>query len=376
MDDSERDFSQEVVLEEDIRPLELTTNRENIFLTGATGFVGSHLLEELLKEKDVQIYCLCRPQSQNIFFQQLSNLSEHERKRIHIVLGDLAQPLLGMTQEQFTSLSGTIDLVYHCGAQVSLHGYEQMAKSTVNGTQEIIRLACQIKRKPLCYLSSVGVYMSSSNMAKDIFQEDDPLNNGKGLFGGYTQSKWVAEKIVHIARERGLPVVIFRPGRLVSDDSFPPKDNLWRVLSLFLKKGCVPDLNLVMGFVPVKLACKAIRFLMKQSTTFGRAFNFVNPHTITLQEIVDMLNRVGERIRIISSFDWKSSLPAGESALQIFTRPVFNELSYYECMQAFPDNKFSCKNAREALAQTGAFSFPKSHTIVETYVNYVNSPVF
>ena len=56
----------------------------------------------------------------------------------------------------------------------------------------------------------MGVFLSTDYFGKRVL-EDDPLLDGRGLRHGYTQSKWVAEKLVQLARERGLPVTVYRP---------------------------------------------------------------------------------------------------------------------------------------------------------------------
>ncbi len=129
------------------------------------------------------------------------------------VPGNLEMPGLGLSSQLAAQLASTIDVIYHSGATVNwIYPYERLKAPNVLGTQEILRLATRIKLKPVHFVSSLGVFPLIGMSSLVVVREDDTLDHGGSLYGGYVQSKWVADKLVLAARARGIPVCIYRPG--------------------------------------------------------------------------------------------------------------------------------------------------------------------
>ena len=363
----EYDFSREVILESEIQPIyevdkSQFLNSKKIFLTGGTGFLGFSLLKELLFQTNAKLYCLCRKQSLNLFDKKLNSLGSL-KNRIIILEGDLKAPLLGMKEKKFKALAESLDLIYHSGASVSVNEYEEMKLANINGTKEVLRLACMLKTKPICYVSTLGVYMSLSNMNKDLLDENGDLESGVGLIGGYTQSKWVAEKIMIIAKKRGLPVCIVRPGRLVEsceqNESISPKNSFFRLLSLLYQKKSAPNVELQIGAVPIELVSKFMCYCMKNSLV-DQTFNLVNPSTITIYDIINCFHELNVEIQLKPYSSWVNSLGTNTNTYQIFTSKVYKNLSYFQCMKYFPDGKFSSNNILTKKLNENLLSFPDS----------------
>lgn len=120
-----------------------------------------------------------------------------------------------MTQAEWERLAATVDVTYHCGAEVNyLHPYEVLKPSNVLGMQEVLRLACAGTIKPVHFVSSVGVFPRFRYPADTVFTERMlPIPDLTHAFG-YTQSKWVSERMVVEAGRRGLPVNAYRLGRV------------------------------------------------------------------------------------------------------------------------------------------------------------------
>lgn len=132
-----------------------------IFLTGATGFLGAHILAELLASTDVHVFALVRAvdtasgrkrleqtlQSYDLLQPLLTKLSDGYfddddenpawfDDRVSVVLGDLSQPLLGLQHEDFKELAFSIDSILHCGADVNLvKPYEALKAANVLGAK-------------------------------------------------------------------------------------------------------------------------------------------------------------------------------------------------------------------------------------------------
>lgn len=134
-------------LKDNILESEYINNPSSIFLTGATGFLGAFLLDELLKQTEAKVYCLVRRCSDleegikrikdNLAFYQLWHKSY--KTRIVPVLGDLSQPNLGLSLKDFQQLAIEIDVIHHCGALVKWNrSYEELKPINVLGTHSVV----------------------------------------------------------------------------------------------------------------------------------------------------------------------------------------------------------------------------------------------
>jgi thioester reductase-like protein len=161
---------------------------------------------------------------------------------------------------QFQMLAGKIDAIYHSVALLNyVYPYSTFKAANVLGTQEILRLACQFKVKPVHYVSSVAIFESAAYAGKVVKEQDD-FEHCEGVYLGYSQTKWVAEKLVKIAGDRGLPVTIYRPP-LIAGHSKTGVSNIDDFICLMLK-GCVqlgsfPDIDYMLDMSPVDYVSQA-----------------------------------------------------------------------------------------------------------------------
>jgi thioester reductase-like protein len=225
-------LDQKATLAPEIRPypayVDLTTEPKNIFLTGSTGFVAAYVLTELLEQTNATIYTLVRASDMRQGFTRIRrNLScyllwrPRYENRVIPVLGDLKRPLLGLNSAEFIKIARTIDVVYHVGSKLSyLAPYEYLESANVGGTHETLRLATFGNAKPYHFVSSLGILMGYKVPPNGVpvgGMESDSLDANKCPSVGYFQSKYVAERLVRIARSRGIPVTIHRIGLIVGD---------------------------------------------------------------------------------------------------------------------------------------------------------------
>jgi thioester reductase-like protein len=118
---------------------------------------------------------------------------------------------LGLSTEQFERMANQIDAIYHNGALLNyVYPYSKFKAINVLGTEEVLRLACTTKVKAVHHISSVAVFESSAYYGKLVTESDD-IDRSEGIYLGYSQSKWVSERLVKIAGDRGLPITIHRP---------------------------------------------------------------------------------------------------------------------------------------------------------------------
>jgi thioester reductase-like protein len=315
------DFYQEALLAPDFqfRPFSSPSQQpEALFLTGATGFLGAHLLSELLRQTPAKIYCLVRNNTGATEEQQRlkSTLQFYElwkeefAPRIVPVVGEVSKPGLGIAKPAFSKLAERIEAIYHSAALVDFNRpYSTLKAVNVQGTYEILRLATESTTKPLHFVSSMAIFLPSQTLAlnKRVMETDFPLPDT--LQNGYSQSKWVAEKLLLNARERGFPVSIYRSPGIKGHSQTGITGNLndpWCTLI----KGCIqlglfPDVDKTVNFVPVDYVSRAMIHLSLQNTSIGKTFHLVNPHpSTTWKDLFNMIRAIGYPLVEIPYEQW------------------------------------------------------------------------
>ena len=388
------DLKAEAVLDRRINldtiSIESPEQPKHIFLTGVTGFLGAYLLHELLQQTDASIYCLLRSSSFEEGKQKIRRSLEHYLlwneqvgSRIIPVIGDLSQPLLGLTEQQFGKLASTLDVIYHNGACVNLiYPYAALRAANVLGTQEVLRLASQIKVKPVHFISTLDVFDLAGYSGVKLIREQDNIEQGEGIFGGYAQSKWVAEKLVTTAYSRGVPICIYRPGTITghSKTGISKTDDLiCRMIKSFIQLGSAPSLELMIDMTPVDYVSKAIVHLSRQKESLGKAFHLVNPHPLHLSNFVNEIHSCGYPIQQISYDKWQTDLikdarRSQDNALSpllslLFKRLSEEQLTYLE-MCLIGAQFFDCQNTVSGLAGTSIICPPVDARLLGNYLSY------
>ena len=295
-----------------------------VFLTGVTGYLGASILEVLLQQPNTHIQCLVRSDDVANGMKRLED-TLHEREiavaelgsRITIVPGDLEQPRFGLSTDSFAQLAGKVNHIIHCGARVQyVYPYESLADANVNGTIEILRLATHKGRNThLTYISTSAVISPAGANGMAITGET-ALEFEAGIFGGYPQSKWVAEKLVRMAAQRGLSTTVFRPGTLWGDthtgylnrEDFPS-----RLAEACLLIGCAPDFDIPVSVLPVNIAAQAIVALSAQDNApeeteqTGQTWNLLNPEMISFRECISAVQDFAA-IELVPYTEWRTRL--------------------------------------------------------------------
>lgn len=283
------------------------------FLTGATGFIGAYLLRELLESTAATAYTLVRASSPT---NALDRIRENCRtyaqwedwmaERIVPVVGDLKNPLFGLTPEAFNELGAAIDVIYHCGSKLSyIAPYEYLDDANVGGTHEALRLAATVNTKPLHYVSSLGILLDYKVPVGGA--EEDDLDEDKCPAIGYFQTKYVAERLVRTARERGIPVTIHRIGLIVGDSRTGisnEDDFVARMIVGSIQTGYAPDVRANMDMTPVDFVSKAMIYLSRQASSTGKVFHLLNPQPVNWSGVFDLASEVGYPSEKLTFSEW------------------------------------------------------------------------
>lgn len=383
------DLQQEAVLDESIYPEDGSTvsaSPNNIFLTGATGFLGAFLLQELLDRTQASIFCLVRAADADTAANRLqANLQTYGlwqaayQSRIVPVVGDLAQPLLGIGSQKFEQLAEQIDVIYHNGALLNyVYPYSKFKPINVLGTEEVLRLACKTKTKPVHHVSSVAVFESSAYYDRPV-NETNPVNRSEDIYLGYSQSKWVSEKLVQIAGTRGLPVTIYRPP-LVSGHSTTGAWNtsgfLCRMIQGCIQMGCIiSDLDLLLDLSPVDYNSSSIVYLSQQASSQGKSFHLQNPHLLHWQTLTDFICASGYPMQKIPFATWQEKLSTQKDnplypLLPFFRHKWNNQLSYIELNEQGYRPLIGCEATIVALSNSDIVCPPLDASLLSTYFAY------
>ncbi len=296
----------------------------HVLLTGTTGFLGAYLLVEWLLQSKASIHCLVRAandaEAQARLKQILTDYGiwdDSHSQRLVVLAGDLAKVQLGLTGERYEELVTTIDMVVHNGAYVH-HGlpYASLREANVLGTKELIELACA-RGIPLHFVSSLSVLPALTAAGEARFLESDALDKVLPPQGGYNLTKWVAEKLIEQAADRGLPVTVYRPGPISGHSEtgeFNSNDFLYRLMQGYVESGMAPDGEMPLDLLPVDYASKAIVWLALQGwkavdQAFER-YHLLHPEAASSDRLFDACRKAGFEVARVPYDAWFEHLTA------------------------------------------------------------------
>jgi amino acid adenylation domain-containing protein/thioester reductase-like protein len=377
------DLRAEAVLDSEIAPqpaakIGTRTLRDagDVFLTGATGFLGAFLLEGLISSTNARVHCLVRQRGDDDGMESIeTNLRRYGlwqtewRERIVPVAGDLEEPLFGMTDEGFDALAREVDLLIHAAAVVNLvYPYSALKAANVGGTREVLRLACRHGAKPVHHVSTNGIFPPGNGLCEE---ETDLDELTEAREDGYGQSKWVAEKLVREAAGRELPVCIYRPGNVSGHSesgASNPRDLLGAVIVESTRLGCAPEIEgWHMEITPVDFVAAAILHLASERVAQGGTYHLSNPDPPPADEIFDRLEEQGYPLERLPYDEWLQRIDAAPpeegSPGEVLqgASPSAEEL--------WEGNTYEDHNARRALSE-GPTRPAIDGALMETYARY------
>ncbi|WP_329388648.1 amino acid adenylation domain-containing protein [Streptomyces sp. NBC_01716] len=312
----------DAVLDQDIRPRATTpgvpSSPRRILLTGATGFVGAHLLAELLARTDAEIICPVRaPSPRRGSARILKALRElriappGDRARITAIPADLARPRLGLGSAAFAGLADGCDAIFHNAATVSImREYTSLRGVNVESTRQLLRIAAE-RGTPFHLISTLSTAPPRSS-ACEVPEEFFAPHNG--LAYGYQQSKWVAERLAEQAAERGLPVSVHRLGRVTGAPAtgvVNERDFLWSVLRAGIPAGMLPDLFESEIWTPADYVAKAVVAIsLGTPPPGGEVYHHAPaPAQVRLSDVYAWVGEFGYDVKRMPLDRWRAQLP-------------------------------------------------------------------
>ncbi len=260
------------------------------FVTGATGFLGRFLVNELLANREGDVYVLVRSGSR-AKFEQLRRTWGND-SRVVPVEGDLTQERLGLSPQWIAAHKGEVRHFFHAAAVYDMTADDATNQTmNVDGTREALALAAALKVGCFHHVSSVAV----AGDYRGMFDES-MFSAGQGLPTPYHRSKFESEKLVRSQSE--VPWRVYRPSVIVGHSETGEIDKadgpyyffpLLKALRDTLP-GWTPLVGVDLGdtnVVPVDYVASAMDHLAHKPNLDGQAFHLVNPEP---QATVDVIN--------------------------------------------------------------------------------------
>ena len=280
---------------------------DNIFITGATGFLGSRLLAQILDNTDSNVFLLIRPSAGR---ERLLRLKEVLKKlalrktllpecmrRITIIDGDITKKDLGIKRKTFNRLKKDLDTVFHLAAELDIkNSYEHISLVNKTGTINLLDFALQCKKsgqlKKVNHVSTA--YVLGSKGLENVSFRENQLELSQGFNNLYEKTKYEAEIAVGGYREKGLLVDVFRPSIIIEglpiidyrmfSDFFRPFR--FFISGIFKSIPARPDARY--NLVSVDDAARAILIISNSTNAKNMNYHIVNTGYISLRHILDI----------------------------------------------------------------------------------------
>ncbi|MFD7666826.1 amino acid adenylation domain-containing protein [Streptomyces sp. NPDC059788] len=317
------DFTAEARLDDRLRcdapAASAPTAPETVLLTGGTGFFGVHLIDRLADAGVKQIRCLTRADSRDAAHARIAARMRHYgldpsccEARIVPVPGSLDSPRFGLSDAGWEDLARTTDLIVHGGSQVNFaYPYAALAPANVGGTRTVLELAAAHRLKPVHYISTVAVWAGEGAAGSRRVDEDTRPGHPELISLGYPETKWVAERLVVQAGERGLPTAVHRPYEITGTRQRGVWNTDTMMCALFrtiAETGIAPDIPLPLDFVPVDYTAQAVVHILTHEQPDGRAYHLTNPRPARLPLLADRLRAMGYRLDDLDYDSWVSRI--------------------------------------------------------------------
>jgi len=273
-----------------------------IFLTGATGFIGTQIVRILIEDKDASILALVRAKNENEALRKIKRewwdwpkLIGELGSRIQPVYGDISLPNIGMRETEYNKAIETVTHIIHTAADYHLNPLEKLTKLNIQGTANVLEFAKKIsKHHRLERFSHVSTAYVAGGKAGIIHEED--LTENFGFSTDYERSKYEGELLVQAAK-KDFSISIFRPSMVVGDSktgAIKTFNTLYFPLRLYLtgKVRFIPaGSSFRINMVPVDYVARAIAQLTFDAKADGLTFHVVSPHE-SLPQLGEMLDFV------------------------------------------------------------------------------------
>jgi thioester reductase-like protein len=282
-----------------------------IFLTGATGYLGSYVANGLLREHGQKLAVLVRAKNkeegQKRLWQSLQmhmdfpTFYEQLHERIEIYLGDLTDKNLGLDEASYRKLAHEMSSVIHCAASLNRKSNKACFNVNLRGTLEVLKLARAAQdHHGLRRFSDVSTVAITGEVNHETVHEDRAVDWSKSDYDPYSRTKKFCEHMVHELLP-DVPVTVFRPSTVLGDSrrAETTQFDMVRAFVFLAKLPLVPlDPKWKMDIVPANYVGAGIVAVHTQDKPEHGAYNLsTGVDSPTYQQICDALQKanIGSR---------------------------------------------------------------------------------
>jgi len=333
-------------------------------VTGASGFIGKHLLEALTKRGQT-IYCLVYPPSVAEFRDLIDERWPSARSQFVILPGDISQPLCGLSQDTVDEIGGKIEHMFHLAALYDMTaGMEESQRANVTGTRNACRLAEA--------LGATLHYTSSTAVAGDYvgFFREDMFDEGQKHKNPYFLTKFLAEKVVR--DECQTRYKIYRPGAVVGSSVTGEADKIDGIYYAFklIQRKVLPSWFPLIGFegselhvVPVDYVARAIDAIAHNDEVTSNTFHLTDPKPESFGDALNLICEAAHAPTFDARIDPRvlKLVPSGlvgllgaMPAMKTARREVLADIGIPESVLPFVNwrSSFDTRETQAALART------------------------
>ncbi|OQP54230.1 hypothetical protein A4H97_22290 [Niastella yeongjuensis] len=347
--------------------------KKTVFLTGATGFLGIHLLHELCNNEAVEIYCLVRGKDHQHAVHRLESVyryffnewPEERMHRIRVIKGDLLAEHFGIPAASYEEIANNTDVILHAAADTNLlKSYKELMPANILATQHVIELAEAGKNKALHYISTLAVSGGVPNGIDKDFSEDD-FNYGQFFISDYERTKFDAENMVRAFSRKGGTASIYRVGHIAADSQYGKfQQNIHhnRVFQLIKGMIClkkIPNVyNELVSFSYVDVVAKGIsHFCLEGADHQPDCLHIDSSYYYSFVQIADLLRQLGYDIDIVNMPAYKSAI-AGLGSTAVDKRSIDLMDTWIQRSVDFPRKvNYINKKTLDLMAEAGLY-FP------------------
>lgn len=296
-----------------------------VLLSGATGFLGSHLMEALIEREGVEIACLVRSDDAKAGWARLAeHLSwtfpekdlRRLKARVSIVPGDLRAPRLGLSDPVWDALEERVGYILHPAADVRHVGNtEEIFGANSQGTRTLLDLVSDRPEVPFHHISTIGVKGITPIGSPRMQLTESDMYMGQQFTEVYSESKMLAEQFVQERRALGGNATVYRVGTVAphsrtgrfqrnADEHF-----FTRILHAIVHLGLCPNvIDREFSLIPVDAMAGAVLAIGSCEETSGQTFHIQTPHKLLWSELGACLADLGYNMTLLTSDDFMERL--------------------------------------------------------------------
>jgi len=299
----------------------------NVLLAGSTGYLGIHILHQLLKNTDYQIYVPVRgkddAEAKERLYKKLEYYFDLDAKqkrmlidRVHVFCGDLGKDHMGLSQERYEALADKIDVIINSAANVKHYGhYSELYDANVAGNERLIEFARTGKKKAYNFISTTSIGEGNiKGKTRELFTEYD-CDLGQSSENYYVQTKFEAEKMIIKAREEGVTVNVFRVGNLVFDSATGifqeniTNNAFYATIKSCINIGCFPDIReKTINFSFIDQVAEGVVLLFDKKRLKNETYHLYNSNTVSMSEVAMLIKETGVPVQAVPPAEFLENL--------------------------------------------------------------------